>query len=638
MNQDNLPPTTSQDDTKFIFKEKDDEDGDCKIHISNIPGNLKSVGLKKLLQEFGTIEEIYFPAGNKWAFVTFSNKAECEVAIMRIQGMFGLKVDFAKKKEKQEVDDLLENLPILPTEPKEVNIDEMIEPFHLPTFQYEFPKLLITEDDYQCGGGMLRFDPKKEFLFAHDMFWADKYTRPSHEKKVTRMHNFPEILEKIFPETPSGEIKPYPLLDCDNCRVRKSLITCRDCQRVYCSSQCQKEDELDHMELCKKNGKKDNEKENRPKKVGDLEEPVSFPARKSLVCVTAMYNPREMFVRSMTPTNNAKYVKMINHIHYFAMTAEFLKKPPQLYTMVLAKYKKFYTRAFVVHHDDLMDLTSVILYDVGGIEKIPWMELKVLSEELALLPRLIFRCNLIGGNVLEYNISTLSYTVNLNLVTWKIDYDDLSEVQIPEVRLFNNEVKEKNLQEHLKCLVKRPLEQVDHSVYKTMNHLDETETTPNRNVEIIVLSNAMLKNGQIACAIYTQYIQFLHQWELMQEHCVNLGEKFVPVRDHMCLVNLVEDGKWHRAMCIESSQYRILKLLLLDVGVFGSIRTENSRKLPTAFDFPTPLKMCKLEGLPDILTEEKVSELQQLLPQNKRILAKELKEDDDFIRLTFYDI
>lgn len=243
----------SLQDAKFT-PEIEEEDEDCKVYVTNIPDKLKHQGLKNYFTKFGKISKMYYAPGSRWAFVTYHNKAECEVAIMRINELFGMKAEFAKKKNKEEVEELIENIPFEQTEFKEKEITEVTS-FKLPTFDCDFPLLPVTEEDYSHPG-FLEFDPKKEFLLTHDAFWTDKLKR-DYEKKTEKTcqengvkedspNNF--VMQKTLGKC--KDLKEFPLINCSNCIKNKAAY--RSIKDLYfCSAKCQRT----YKDKCKKNSK-----------------------------------------------------------------------------------------------------------------------------------------------------------------------------------------------------------------------------------------------------------------------------------------------------------------------------------------------------------------------------------------------
>ncbi|XP_055678101.1 protein vreteno [Lutzomyia longipalpis] len=637
-----ISPGTSametQPPTKFVPVNEETDEEECKIHISNIPHKLRGQGLKNLFLKFGNVVRIYHPSGSRWAFVTYSNKAECEIAIMRIQDVLGMKADFAIKKEKREVEDMLDQYPILPIpDPKPTPEEEAAmktTPFHLPTFEYKFPPLLVTEEDYK-NPKMMSFDPKREYLISHDMFWALKLRKEFEKKEKPKKSNESiaddaggeEISQQEIFSLNSPETVTVPDIVCVCCQNRRSFYECPRCKTPFCSTKCSNLYRKNHLRYCGKVVPEEpieNPKMPQPR--------VEFPKSKSQVSVISIYNPREIFVRSLASDANFGYLQTLNKVHGHAVGAKYLTESPQPNSMVLAKRKKFFTRAFVVSTEE--DHATVILFDFGSIQKVPWRELKETCEELTSLPRYVFKCHLKDVKAVEYNAKIREYIQTYDEM--KIIYDSFDQEEIPEITLksHNGELTEN---EEIKKMLQRFLKKVTIET-PSLAYVPETPTWPTKDVEIIILENSTLNRGYISCAIYTQYIEFLHQWEVMQLQCDNLGDIYVPLRDTMSLVRLEEDGKWHRAMCNEANHYKILNIMLVDSGQMGNVSTSNSRKLPGDFDFPSPLKICKIKGLPDKLDEDRVEELKKLLPQNRRLIAKELVEDEENILLTLEEV
>ncbi|XP_059621068.1 protein vreteno [Phlebotomus argentipes] len=580
---------------KFVpVQEADDEE--CRIYVGNIPKELRPKGFKNLFMKFGEIVNFYYSPDNRWAFVAYASKAECEVAITRLNGVFGMRTQFWRNKEAEE-EEMIEAIPFVPCE-GDNEAEKKVTPFNLPTFAYEFPPLPITEEDYKHPE-MMKFDPKKEFLLTHDMFWVKRLDR--EHQKTDKMEKRDNSGVEVFSHGEAADVKEFSVKNCSNCMTRKSIY-----RNGKCSVNCQ-----------------------------PWELTAGFPESKSLVIVTAIFNPRELFLRSLAPAANKDYLKLMNEAQKLGKSAKYLSNPPKPHSMALTRRGKIFTRAFVVSHDASSSLSTVILVDFGEIKKIPWTELMEISAELAAQPRFVFRCNLKDVKALEYN-NRLKDAISRSEGTMQIFWDDFDDESIPEVTLKAYNTGE-IVNEQFRSLLRRTVSEITLETH-SLNNLKETDITPSNNVEIIVLDNSRLDRGLITCAIYTQYIEFLHQWEVMQTQCENLGEKFVPLPQNMCLVRLDEDNKWHRAICESTNRHRILNIVLMDCGLSGSIHTSNSRKLPVDFDFPVAVKICKIEGLSDEMSEDRIAELKILLPQNKRLFAKELLDGEDFCKLTLYNI
>lgn len=323
---------------------------------------------------------------------------------------------------------------------------------------------------------------------------------------------------------------------------------------------------------------------------------VKFPKSKSSIVVTAIYNPREVFVRSLDSADNAGYLHVLNEVHAYGREAEYLTQVPQCFSMVLVKNTKIFTRAFVVSVNG--DICTVILVDFGNMERIHWSKLKELPEYIASLPRYVFRCNLVDVNAHDYTRKSVDYIKITATDEKKITYDAFNENEIPEVVL---EISENDftmaftINEELKNFLQCSVKEVTWTT-QSVPHVTGAPLLPSKDVEIIILDNEQLNYGIIHVAIYTQYLQFLQQWRVMQKQCGNLGDKYVPVRDTACLVRLEEDGNWHRAICEESNYHGILTIFLIDCGQRGKVNSNNSRKLIEDFDFVTPLKICRING------------------------------------------
>lgn len=179
----------------------------------------------------------------------------------------------------------------------------------------------------------------------------------------------------------------FDLEKCEYCNALGGKY-CNDCQAVYCSVQCVRQDG-EHLQRCKI---KDSQiYEIMPHENGMPNDPIPTEAEpiknKTPVLITCAVDHRTLFVRPSLPYENAEYIKLMNDVVSDAKKAEYLNELPTAGSLIAAPFEDVYYRALVLKPIDA-DKVVVAFIDFGNVEVCRLSVLKSLSENLKRRKRL----------------------------------------------------------------------------------------------------------------------------------------------------------------------------------------------------------------------------------------------------------
>lgn len=119
-----------------------------------------------------------------------------------------------------------------------------------------------------------------------------------------------------------------------------------------------------------------------------------MPTKNSLVVITNVASYEIVYLRSVEPKDNERYLKFLNDVAEYAKTAPSLNKMPEKGDIILAEYEGSYHRAWVARIEN--DKAIVDILELGCVVAVPIENLKTLRPDLRHVQRFVFKASLCG--------------------------------------------------------------------------------------------------------------------------------------------------------------------------------------------------------------------------------------------------